>query len=273
MQTQSPEAELSFVDQPLVLGQRQFRSRLIVGTGKYRDFAETRAAVEASGAEIVTVAIRRTNLGQNPDEPNLLDFLPPERFTILPNTAGCYTAEEAVRTLRLARELLDGHNLVKLEVLGDPNTLFPNMVETLKAAEQLVAEGFDVMAYCSDDPILAKRLEAIGCVAVMPLASLIGSGMGILNPWNLRLIIEQATVPVIVDAGVGTASDAAIAMELGCDAVLMNTAIAHAKQPVLMAHAMRRAVEAGRAAYLAGRMPRKAYSADPSSPISGLIGR
>ncbi|WP_459828390.1 thiazole synthase [Hydrogenophilus islandicus] len=260
-------------DTPLVLGGRTYTSRLIVGTGKYRDFAETRAAVEASGAEIVTVAIRRTNLGQKRDEPNLLDYLPPERFTILPNTAGCYTAEEAVRTLRLARELLDGQSLVKLEVLGDPQTLFPNMLETLKAAEQLVADGFDVMAYCSDDPILAKRLEAIGCVAVMPLASLIGSGMGILNPWNLRLIIESIQVPVIVDAGVGTASDAAIAMELGCDAVLMNTAIAHARDPVRMAYAMRWAVAAGRAAFLAGRMPRKAYSADPSSPMSGLIGR
>ncbi len=256
---------------PLVIGARRFTSRLLVGTGKYRDFAETRAAIEASGAEIVTVAIRRVNIGQRADEPNLLDFLSPQRYTILPNSAGCYSAEDAVRVLRLARELLDGHTLVKLEVLGDEKTLFPNMIETLKAAETLVAEGFEVMAYCSDDPILAKRLEEIGCVAVMPLASLIGSGMGILNPWNLRLIIEAARVPVIVDAGVGTASDAAIAMELGCDAVLMNTAIAHARDPVRMARAMRHAVIAGREAYLAGRMPRRAYVADPSSPLVGVL--
>ncbi|MFA7607072.1 MAG: thiazole synthase [Rhodocyclaceae bacterium] len=256
----------------LVIAGQSYRSRLLVGTGKYKDFAETREAIEASGAEIVTVAIRRTNIGQNADEPNLLDVLPPERFTILPNTAGCYNADDAVRTLRLARELLDGHALVKLEVLGDPDTLFPNMPETLKAAETLVKEGFQVMVYCSDDPIQAKMLEDIGCVAIMPLASLIGSGMGILNPWNLRLIIDQSRVPVLVDAGVGTASDAAIAMELGCDGVLMNTAIAKAGQPVLMAGAMKLAVEAGRAAYLAGRMPRKHYSADPSSPTRGLIG-
>lgn len=256
----------------LVIAGKSYGSRLLVGTGKYRDFAETRAAIDASGAEIVTVAIRRTNIGQNPDEPNLLDVLPPGRFTILPNTAGCYTADDAVRTLRLARELLDGHALVKLEVLGDQKTLFPNMPETLKAAETLVKEGFQVMVYCSDDPIQAKMLEEIGCVAVMPLASLIGSGMGILNPWNLRLIIDHAKVPVIVDAGVGTASDAAIAMELGCAGVLMNTAIAAAREPVRMAGAMRKAVEAGREAYLAGRMPRKLYSADPSSPTSGLIG-
>lgn len=256
----------------LVIAGQSYRSRLLVGTGKYKDFAETREAIEASGAEIVTVAIRRTNIGQNADEPNLLDVLPPERFTILPNTAGCYNADDAVRTLRLARELLDGHALVKLEVLGDPDTLFPNMSETLKAAETLVKEGFQVMVYCSDDPIQAKMLEDIGCVAIMPLASLIGSGMGILNPWNLRLIIDQSRVPVLVDAGVGTASDAAIAMELGCDGVLMNTAIAKAGQPVLMAGAMKLAVEAGRAAYLAGRMPRKHYAADPSSPTRGLIG-
>ena len=256
----------------LTLGARRFRSRLLVGTGKYRDFTQTREAIEASGAEIVTVAIRRVNLGQNPDEPNLLDYLPPERFTLLPNTAGCYTAEEAVRTLRLARELLDGHTLVKLEVLGDAETLYPNMPETLKAAERLVAEGFEVMVYCSDDPIQAKLLEEMGCVAIMPLASLIGSGMGILNPWNLRLILERIRVPVIVDAGVGTASDAAIAMELGCDGVLMNTAIAHAKDPVLMASAMKKGIEAGREAFLAGRMARKYYSADPSSPTTGLIG-
>ncbi len=257
----------------LTLAGRSFRSRLLVGTGKYKDFAQTRAAVDASGAEIVTVAIRRTNIGQNAGEPSLLEFLPPGRFTILPNTAGCYTAEDAVRTLRLARELLDGHDLVKLEVLGDPHTLFPNMVETLKAAETLVKDDFKVMVYCSDDPILAKRLEEIGCCAVMPLASLIGSGMGILNPWNLQIIIANAEVPVLVDAGVGTASDAAIAMELGCDGVLMNTAIAAANDPVLMAAAMRKAVEAGREAFLAGRMPKKHYSASPSSPTTGLIGR
>ncbi len=260
------------MNDPLLIAGKQYRSRLLVGTGKYRDFAETRAAIDASGADIVTVAIRRTNIGQNPGEPNLLEVLPPERFTILPNTAGCYTAEDAVRTLRLARELLDGHPLVKLEVLGDPNNLFPNMPETLKAAATLVKEGFDVMVYCADDPIQAKMLEDLGCVAIMPLASLIGSGMGIINPWNLRLIIDNARVPVLVDAGVGTASDAAIAMELGCDAVLMNTAIAGARQPVLMASAMRKAVEAGREAFLAGRMPRKFYSADPSSPAEGLIG-
>ena len=256
---------------PLLIAGRAYRSRLLIGTGKYRDFDETRRAVEASGAEIVTVAIRRTNIGQNADEPSLLEALPPSRYTILPNTAGCYSSEDAVRTLRLARELLDGHDLVKLEVLGDPNTLYPNIVETLDAAETLVREGFKVMVYTSDDPIVAKRLEDIGCVAVMPLASLIGSGMGILNPWNLELIIGGAKVPVVVDAGVGTASDAAIAMELGCDAVLMNTAVAKAQNPVLMAQAMKKAVEAGREAFLAGRMPKKLYSASPSSPDSGLI--
>jgi len=256
----------------LTVAGKTYRSRLLVGTGKYKDFAETRAAIDASGAEIVTVAIRRTNIGQNAGEPNLLDVLPPSQFTILPNTAGCYTADDAVRTLRLARELLDGHALVKLEVLGDPATLFPNMPETLKAARTLVDEGFQVMVYCADDPIQARMLEEIGCVAIMPLASLIGSGMGILNPWNLRLIIDNAKVPVLVDAGVGTASDAAIAMELGCDGVLMNTAIAHARHPVLMASAMKKAVEAGREAFLAGRMPRKLYAADPSSPTHGLIG-
>jgi len=253
------------------LAGREYHSRLLVGTGKYKDFDETRQAIEASGAQIVTVAIRRTNIGQNPDEPNLLDFLDPSRFTILPNTAGCYTADDAVRTLRLARELLDGHNLVKLEVLGDQANLFPNMPETLKAARTLVDEGFDVMVYCSDDPIQCRMLQDIGCVAVMPLASLIGSGMGILNPWNLRLIIDQARVPVLVDAGVGTASDAAVAMELGCDAILMNTAIAGARDPLLMASAMKKAVEAGREAFLAGRMPRKFYTADPSSPTEGLL--
>ncbi len=255
----------------LVIAGRAYRSRLIVGTGKYKDFDETRRAVEASGAQIVTVAIRRTNIGQNANEPSLLDALPPAAYTYLPNTAGCYTAADAVRTLRLARELLDGHELVKLEVLGDPHTLFPNVMETLVAARTLVADGFKVMVYTSDDPIIAKALEDLGCVAIMPLASLIGSGMGILNPWNLRLILEQARVPVLVDAGVGTASDAAIAMELGCDGVLMNTAIAKSAQPVLMAQAMRKAVEAGRDAFLAGRMPKKLYSAAPSSPTTGLI--
>jgi thiazole synthase len=256
---------------PLVIAGKAYASRLLIGTGKYKDFDETRRAVEASGAEIVTVAIRRTNIGQNADAPSLLDALPPSRYTYLPNTAGCYSADDAVRTLRLARELLDGHDLVKLEVLGDPHTLFPNVVETIKASEALVKDGFKVMVYTSDDPIVAKQLEEIGCVAVMPLASLIGSGMGILNPWNLQLILEKARVPVIVDAGVGTASDAAIAMELGCDAVLMNTAVAKAQDPVLMAHAMRKAVEAGREAFRAGRMPKKLYSATPSSPTTGLI--
>ena len=260
------------MDQLCIAG-KTYGSRLLVGTGKYKDFDETRAAIDASGAEIVTLAIRRVNIGQDPSQPNLLDAIPPSKFTLLPNTAGCYSADDAVRTLRLARELLDGHKLVKLEVLGDPNTLFPNVIETLKAAETLVKDGFDVMVYTSDDPIIAKQLEEIGCCAIMPLASLIGSGMGILNPWNLRLIIEQSKVPVLVDAGVGTASDAAIAMELGCDGALMNTALAHAKNPVLMASAMKKAVEAGRDAFLAGRMPRKLYSADPSSPMSGLIGK
>jgi thiazole synthase len=255
----------------LKIGQRTFHSRLLVGTGKYKDFDETRAAVEASGAEIVTVAIRRTNIGQDPNTPSLLEVLPPTQYTLLPNTAGCYSAEDAVRTLRLARELLDDHTLVKLEVLGDSHTLFPNMSETVKAAETLVKEGFEVMVYCSDDPIFAQQLQDLGCVAIMPLASLIGSGMGILNPWNLQLIIEKARVPVIVDAGVGTASDAAIAMELGCHGVLMNTAIAQARNPVLMASAMKKGVEAGREAYLAGRMARKLYSASPSSPATGLI--
>lgn len=258
---------------PLVIGGKSYGSRLLIGTGKYRDFAETRAAIDASGAQIVTVAIRRTNIGQNPNEPSLLDAVPASQFTLLPNTAGCYTADDAVRTLRLARELLDGHDLVKLEVLGDPKTLYPNVVETIAAAKTLVKDGFKVMVYTSDDPIIAKQLEEIGCVAVMPLASLIGSGMGILNPWNLQIIIENAKVPIVVDAGVGTASDAAIAMELGCDAVLMNTAIAAAKDPMLMASAMKQAVNAGRDAWRAGRMPKKLYSAAPSSPTSGLIGK
>jgi thiazole synthase len=235
---------------PLRIGERAFSSRLLLGTGKYRDLAQTQAAVE----------------------PNLLDVLPPERYTLLPNSAGCYSAEDAVRTLRLARELLDGHALTKLEVLGDPQTLYPNMPETLRAAETLVREGFEVMVYCSDDPVQARVLESIGCVAIMPLASLIGSGMGLLNPWNIQLILERAQVPVVVDAGVGTASDAAIAMELGCAAVLMNTAVAQARDPVKMAGAMKLAVQAGRAAHLAGRMPRKLYSATPSSPTAGVIG-
>jgi thiazole synthase len=259
------------LDDPLVIAGRAYRSRLLVGTGKYKDFATTRAAIDASGAQIVTVAIRRTNIGQNPDEPSLLDHVPPSEFTLLPNTAGCYTAEDAVRTLRLARELLDGHKLVKLEVLGDAASLFPDVRQTIRAAETLVADGFDVMVYTSDDPIIARELETAGCVAIMPLASLIGSGMGIVNPWNLKLIVEQAKVPVLVDAGVGTASDAAIAMEAGCAGVLMNTAIASAKDPVLMAGAMKKAVEAGREAFRAGRMPRKFYAATPSSPSTGLI--
>ena len=257
----------------LTIAGKSYSSRLLIGTGKYKDFDETRRAVEESGAQIVTVAIRRTNIGQTAGEPSLLDALPPSKYTYLPNTAGCYSADDAIRTLRLARELLDGHDLVKLEVLGDPKTLYPNMMETLKAAEVLVKDGFKVMVYTSDDPIIAKQLEEIGCVAVMPLASLIGSGMGILNPWNLQIIIDNAKVPVIVDAGVGTASDAAIAMELGCDGVLMNTAIAGAGNPVLMASAMKKAVQAGREAFLAGRMPKKLYSASPSSPTTGLIGK
>jgi len=254
----------------LTVAGKTYSSRLLVGTGKYRDFAETRAAVEASGAQIVTVAIRRTNIGQNASEPSLLDALPPSRFTYLPNTAGCYNAADAVRTLRLARELLDGHDLVKLEVLGDPHTLYPNMPETLRAAEILLKDGFEVMVYCADDPIQAKRLEELGCCAIMPLAAPIGSGLGVQNPVQIRIIVENAKVPVLVDAGVGTASDAAIAMELGCDGVLMNTAIAAAKDPIKMAAAMKHAVIAGRLAYLAGRMPRKMY-ADPSSPLGGLI--
>lgn len=255
-------------DDLLTIAGRQYRSRLLVGSGKYRDLDQTRAATLAAGAEIITVAIRRVNIGQDPNAPSLLDVLSPKDFTILPNTAGCYNAQDAVYTLQMARELLDGHKLVKLEVLGDERTLFPHMPETLKAAETLVRDGFDVMVYCSDDPIQARILQEIGCVAVMPLASLIGSGMGILNPWNLSLIIEEASVPVLVDAGVGTASDAAIAMELGCDGVLMNTAIAAAREPVRMARAMKLAVQAGREAYLAGRMPKR-FAASPSSPREG----
>ena len=267
----APTVTSALVD-PLVIAGRSFRSRLLVGTGKYRDFSQTRDAIIASGAEIVTVAIRRTNIGQTAGEASLVDALPPSEFTYLPNSAGCYTADDAVRTLRLGRELLDGHSLCKLEVLGDSASLYPDVRQTLIAAERLVADGFQVLVYTSDDPIVARELEQIGCAAIMPLASLIGSGMGILNPWNLGLILEQAKVPVLVDAGVGTASDAAIAMELGCAGVLMNTAIAKAQDPVRMARAMKLAVEAGREAFLAGRMPRKRYAASPSSPTSGLIG-
>ncbi len=247
-----------------------YDTRLLVGTGKYKDMEETRLAIEASGAKIVTVALRRTNIGQNPDEPNLLEVIPPDRYTILPNTAGCFDAKTAVRTCRLARELLDGHDLVKLEVLGDEQTLFPDITATLEAAETLVQDGFKVMVYTNDDPLIAKRLENIGCVAVMPLAAPIGSGLGIRNPYNILTIVENATVPIIVDAGVGTASDAAVAMELGCDGVLMNTAIAGAKKPVLMASAMKKAIGAGREAFLAGRMPRKRF-ASASSPLDGLF--
>jgi thiazole synthase len=261
---------MSTTNEGLTIAGKTYNSRLLVGSGKYRDLEQTRLATEASGADIITVAIRRVNIGQDPNAPSLLDVVPPSRYTILPNTAGCYNAEDAVYTLQLARELLNGHKLVKLEVLGDEKTLFPNMPETLKAAERLVKDGFDVMVYCSDDPIQARMLEDLGCVAVMPLASLIGSGMGILNPWNLSLIIEQARVPVLVDAGVGTASDAAIAMELGCDGVLMNTAIAGARDPVRMARAMRLAVEAGREAYLAGRVPKR-FGTRPSSPMAGRV--
>ena len=255
---------------PLVIADRTFTSRLLVGTGKYRDMDETRAAIEASGAEIITIAVRRTNIGQNKDEPNILDVLPPNRYTLLPNTAGCYDVKTAVRTCRLARELLDGHDLVKLEVLGDEKTLFPDVIATMKAAEELIRDGFRIMVYTNDDPIIARELEAMGCVAVMPLAAPIGSGLGIRNKLNIRTIVENASVPVLVDAGVGTASDAAIAMELGCDGVLMNTAIAAAKQPVLMASAMRKAIEAGREAYLAGRMPARRF-ASASSPLDGLF--
>lgn len=255
-------------DDPFIVAGRRLKSRLIVGTGKYKDLAENAAAVEAAGAEIVTVAVRRVNV-TNPNEPMLVDFIDPKKVIYLPNTAGCYTAEDAVRTLRLAREA-GGWNLVKLEVLGDKKTLYPDMIETLRAAEALLKDGFEVMVYCTDDPIMAKKLEEMGCCAIMPLAAPIGSGLGIQNPINIRLIVEQSKVPVLVDAGVGTASDAAVAMELGCDGVLMNTAIAEAKDPIKMARAMKLAVEAGRLAYLAGRMPKKLY-ADPSSPMGGLI--
>ena len=264
------ETAAPIIDKPLVIAGKTYQSRLLVGTGKYKNNEETKQAIETSGAEIITIAVRRTNIGQNPDEPNLLDILPPDQYTLLPNTAGCYTVEDAVRTCRLARELLDGHNLVKLEVLGDEKTLFPDITATLEAAEILVKDGFDVMVYTSDDPLIAKRLEDIGCAAVMPLAAPIGSGLGIRNPYNILTIVENANVPIIVDAGVGTASDAAIAMELGCDGILMNTAIAAAQNPVLMASAMKKAIEAGREAYLAGRMPRKRF-ASASSPIEGLF--
>jgi thiazole synthase len=249
---------------------RTFTSRLLVGTGKYKDMAETRAAIDASGAEIVTIAVRRTNIGQNQDEPNILETLPPSEYTYLPNTAGCFDAKTAIRTCRLARELLDGHNLVKLEVLGDQQTLFPDVVQTIEAAEVLIKEGFEVMVYTNDDPIMAKRLEELGCAAVMPLAAPIGSGLGVRNRLNIRTIVENAKVPILVDAGVGTASDAAVAMELGCDGVLMNTAIAAAQDPVLMASAMKKGIQAGREAYLAGRMPAKRF-ASASSPTDGLF--
>ncbi|MEM9383954.1 MAG: thiazole synthase [Pseudomonadota bacterium] len=255
---------------PLTIAGTQYRSRLLTGTGKYTDLTQTRAATQAAGAQIVTVAIRRTNIGQHADEPSLLEALPPEEFTLLPNTAGCYTAKDAVRTCHLARELLDGHSLVKLEVLGDERTLFPDVPATLEAAATLVKDGFDVMVYTNDDPIMAKRFEEIGCVAVMPLAAPIGSGLGIQNPYNILTIVEQAKVPVLVDAGVGTASDAAFAMELGCDGVLMNTAIAGARDAVMMAHAMRLGVEAGRLAFRAGRIPKRRY-ATASSPIEGIF--
>jgi thiazole synthase len=270
MSTVMPSSKPDTIDDPLVIAGVEYRSRLLVGTGKYRDMDETREATLASGAEIVTVAIRRTNIGQNQDEPNLLDVISPDHYTLLPNTAGCYTAEDAVRTCLLARELLDGHDLVKLEVLGDEKTLFPDITQTLQATETLVKEGFKIMVYTNDDPIIAKRFEEMGCVAVMPLAAPIGSGLGIRNPYNIMTIVENATVPILVDAGVGTASDAAIAMELGCDGILMNTAIAGAQDPVLMASAMKKAVEAGREAFRAGRIPRKRF-ASASSPIDGTF--
>ncbi len=261
-------AEAREDDDGFTVAGRRFRSRLLVGTGKYKSFEENARALEASGAEIITVAVRRVNV-TDPNQEMLVDFIDPKAYTYLPNTAGCFTAEDAIRTLRLAREA-GGWSLVKLEVLGDQKTLYPNMPETLKAAEQLIGEGFEVMVYCSDDPIQAKVLEEIGCCAIMPLGAPIGSGLGVQNPFGIRIIVENAGVPVLVDAGVGAASDAAIAMELGCDGVLMNTAIAEAKDPILMARAMRHAVQAGRLSYLAGRMPKKLY-ADPSSPLAGLI--
>lgn len=260
----------TLIDQPLIIAGKPYTSRLLVGTGKYKDNEETQLALQASGAEIITIAIRRTNIGQNPGKPNLLDILPLDKYTLLPNTAGCYTVEDAVRTCKLARELLNGHKLVKLEVLGDEKTLFPDTIQTLKAAQILVDDGFEVMVYTNDDPLIAKELENIGCVAVMPLAAPIGSGLGIRNPYNILTIVENANVPILVDAGVGTASDAAIAMELGCDGILMNTAIAAAQRPILMASAMKKAIEGGREAYLAGRMPKKRF-ASASSPIDGTF--
>jgi len=257
-------------EDPVIIAGQAYTSRLLLGTGKYKDMDETRHVIEASGSQIITVAIRRTNIGQNTDEPNLLDVIHPNKYTILPNTAGCYDADSAIRTCLLARELLDGHKLVKLEVLGDEKTLFPDVPATIIAAEELIKEDFDVMVYTNDDPIMAKRFEEMGCVAVMPLAAPIGSGLGIRNPYNIRTIVENASVPIIVDAGVGTASDAAIAMELGCDGVLMNTAVAEAKNPVLMASAMKKGIQSGRQAFLAGRMPRRAY-ASASSPIDGTF--
>ena len=272
--TNATKAQSLSKDTPLqdtfTVGSRTFSSRLLVGTGKYKDMAETGAAIGASAAEIVTVAIRRTNIGQNNNEPNLLDVISPDKYTILPNTAGCFDAETAIRTCKLARELLGGHNLVKLEVLGDEKTLYPNVMETLKAAKVLIDDGFEVMVYTSDDPIVAQELESMGCVAIMPLGSLIGSGLGLLNRHTLSLIIENANVPVLVDAGVGTASDAAIAMELGCDGVLMNSAIANAQNPILMAEAMKHAVWAGRQAFLAGRMPMRKMAV-ASSPQTGYF--
>lgn len=261
---------MTATDTPLTIAGKQYQSRLIIGSGKYQSFEQNREALVASGAEMITVAIRRVNLGQTKGEPSLLEVISPQQYTFLPNTAGCYTAADAVRTCHMARELLDGHKLVKLEVLGDQKTLYPNVTETLIAAEQLVKDGFDVMVYTSDDPLIAKRLEQMGCVAVMPLGAPIGSGLGIRNPYNIRMILENAKVPIIVDAGVGTASDAAIAMELGCDGVLMNTAIAEAKHPILMASAMKKAVQSGREAFRAGRMPRRLY-ASASSPIDGTF--
>ena len=257
-------------DSVLTIGAREFRSRLLVGTGKYRDFDRTKQAIVASGAEIVTVALRRTNIGQEAGQPNLLDYIPVDEFTILPNTAGCFNCEDAVRVCKLGRELLDGHALVKLEVLADQKTLFPNVIDTLKAAEMLVKDDFEVMVYTNDDPVIARQLEEIGCVAVMPLAAPIGSGLGIRNPHNILTIIENANVPILVDAGVGTASDASIAMELGCDGVLMNTAIAEAQHPVAMATAMNYAIQAGRIAHLAGRMPKRRF-ASASSPLNDTI--
>lgn len=264
------ETVTNTLDDQIVIAGKTYTSRLLLGTGKYKDMEETGLAIEASGSQIITVAIRRSNIGQNPDEPNLLDVITPEKYTILPNTAGCYDEDSAIRTCLLARELLDGHKLIKLEVLGDEKTLFPDIPATIVAAEALIKEDFDVMVYTNDDPVMAKRFEDMGCVAVMPLAAPIGSGLGIRNPYNIRTIVENASVPIIVDAGVGTASDAAIAMELGCDGVLMNTAVAEAKNPVLMASAMKKAIEAGREAFLAGRMPRRAY-ASASSPIDGTF--